>query len=731
MSRPNLRFGVFEIDFDAGELRKRGVRIGLQDQPFRVLCLLVEHPGQLVTREELRTRLWPADTFVDFDGSLNIAVLKVRHALGDSASHPRFIETVPRHGYRFVAPVEPSVSAGNPGPVEAPHSDLLQTAGDEPLTPIPSTRRRLGIFIAAAALLAALGLAYYFRPSHRSGLAPSPPAPVPLTAFPGFEANPSLSPNGDQVAFTWNGEGQDNFDIYVSTVARHSGAPLRLTTGPADEVAPSWSPDASKIAFVRHLGADRGELLVMPAGGGPEHKLGEIRSRELELMRLISTAWSPHGEYVSVSHRDPADAAEGIYLFSVTGRKRRLTPAAPKGYHGDYMPAFSPDGSFLAFCRLAGFSTSEIELLPLGQNLVPLGPLRTITSDRRWAVNPAWIGNGTSLLHVFSEHPTTRRVVRAIHISGSQARTQTVSFVDEPAEIAVAGAHLVYARRSEDTNIWRARIPGPGQPPATPERFIFSTRSDDKPSYSPDGSRIAFVSKRSGSDEIWVAGANGGNPVQMTHFGGPLVGAMNWSPDGQWIIFHARPRGQADIFVIPAAGGSTVRLTTDDADDVMPSFSRDGRFIYFSSRRSGDHAIWKMPASGGAATQLTGSRGTKPVESFDGKTIYYHTWPEPNAIFGVPVHGGDPVMVESRIHAFPIGFAITGDGLYYPAPPHSGKHRFIRFLRFSTGQDFPVAVAERPFYLGMSVSPDGRFVAFDQLDESGSDLMLIPNFKLQ
>src|SRR4051794_37271480 len=100
-----LRFGVFEADLRTGELRKRGVRIRLQEQPFQVLALLLERPGELVTRDELRGRLWSADTFVDFDHGLNKAINKIREALGDSAENPHFVETVARRGYRFIAEV--------------------------------------------------------------------------------------------------------------------------------------------------------------------------------------------------------------------------------------------------------------------------------------------------------------------------------------------------------------------------------------------------------------------------------------------------------------------------------------------------------------------------------------------------------------------------------------------------------------------------------------------------
>src|SRR5215470_15463674 len=108
-----VRFGVFEANFRSGELRRNGVRIRLQDQPFQILNLLLEKPGEVVTREELQSRLWPSDTFVDFDHSLNTAIKRLRDALGDSAENPRFVETLARRGYRFIAPVQPVVPSGS------------------------------------------------------------------------------------------------------------------------------------------------------------------------------------------------------------------------------------------------------------------------------------------------------------------------------------------------------------------------------------------------------------------------------------------------------------------------------------------------------------------------------------------------------------------------------------------------------------------------------------------
>ena len=180
MSPPRVRFGVFELDLDAGDLYKRGVRIHLRERPFRILAALLERPGEVVSRDELRERVWPADTHVDFDAGLNAALANLREILGDTAKNPRFIETAPRRGYRFIGSIE-SAPAVQP--------------------PVRRRRRVLvPVLSLAAAALCVLAVALWLRKP--------PPAPltaVPLTSYPGSERYPSLSPDGNQVCFSWNG----------------------------------------------------------------------------------------------------------------------------------------------------------------------------------------------------------------------------------------------------------------------------------------------------------------------------------------------------------------------------------------------------------------------------------------------------------------------------------------------------------------------------------------------
>ncbi len=224
-----IRFGVFEVDLDAGELRKSGLKVRLQEQPFQVLVLLLERPGEVLTREELIKKLWPDGTFVEFDRSLNIAVNKIREALGDSAASPRFVETVPRRGYRFVAPVE-----------------VLGEPTQEPARPVS---RRRAVWAVAILAVAAAGILIWLRGWQPGGSVPQL-APIMLSSYPGDESYPSFSPDGNEVAFSWNEEGQDNYDIYRKLIGPGETL-LRLTEHTAKDYSPVWSPDGKWIAFLR------------------------------------------------------------------------------------------------------------------------------------------------------------------------------------------------------------------------------------------------------------------------------------------------------------------------------------------------------------------------------------------------------------------------------------------------------------------------------------------------
>ena len=476
----------------------------------------------------------------------------------------------------------------------------------------------LGVAVIAAASLW-LGV---WGPAGREPQAPL--RPVPLTSDPGLELHPAFSPDGNQVAFAWDGENRDNTDIYVKLVA--GGRPLRLTTNPAVDSPPAWSPDGSQIAFLRRSEGSGGIFLVPPLGGS-ERKLAE--SPHFAAGRFSGLSWSPDGKFLAVSDRTSPEEPWAIFLVSVeSGAKRRLT-SPPAQSLADYRPSFSPDGGTLAFVRQSAVVIADIYLVQVAG-----GETRRLTFNDQRIGGLAWTPDGREI--VFSSDPGGSSNSSLWRISSIGGMPELLSGTGGNAfypAISRQGSRLIYSRRTLDRNIWRLELSGLTTARNRPARLIASTRTDFFPQISPDGDRIAFESDRSGSPEVWVCDRDGRRAVQLTSFAGVNAVSPCWSPDGRWIAFDAAPDGNGDIYVINADGGSPRRLTTEGSGDTVPSWSRDGKWIYFSSNRTGIFQVWKAPAAGGEAVQVT-KKGAFPAfeESPDGKFVFSRN---PKAPYGI------------------------------------------------------------------------------------------------
>lgn len=721
LSPGTIRFGPFELDVRSGELCKGGTKIRLPDQPFQILVVLLQRPGDVVSREEIRGRLWPGSTVVEFDHSINAAVKRLRGALRESADKPRYIETLPRRGYRFIAPVESNGLAEVPGAV----------AVEPAPAPVNIVRgRRPWVAGAIAALLVCaitvIGLNLKMpRRDASSGDAPIPA--VPLTGNPGYEAFPTFSPEGTRVAYSWERPGQDGAGIYVKLLG--PGDPIRLTVN-AGDFGPAWSPDGRYIAFLRARDPFHAVIMMIPAVGGSERELAEVvfdthdsfnYDRRGPAPPLI--AWSADNRWLLVADQRAPGEALSVERISVdTGEKRRLTtPSAPG--RGDGALALSPNGKTLAFARTVGLFEREIYLLGLSEDLLPKAEPVRLTFDRREIEGLAWTPDGQRL--VFSSKRGGRRELWQIRAKPSNNPVRLIASGDDPRGIAISreGHHLVYSHQTLDVNIWR--IPLTDKQAGEPKKFISSTRIEHHPSHSPDGNRIAFASDRSGNSEIWVCNADGSSPVQITAFRNAWAGSPRWSPDGRVIAFDGEVAGRWDIYIIGSNGGKPSRLTTSDANEYRPSWSHDGKWIYYCSTRTGQPQIWKMPAAGGAEIQITKLGGSVAFESFDGKDIYYS---KGNELWKIPVQGGAEVRVLESL--FLNSFAPVKRGLYFlEASQPSDLNPQLKFLDVATHAVTTVAAIPGPVSQEISVSPDERWLFFNKFDQISSELMLIENFR--
>ena len=213
----------------------------------------------------------------------------------------------------------------------------------------------------------------------------------------------------------------------------------------------------------------------------------------------------------------------------------------------------------------------------------------------------------------------------------------------------------------------------------------------DAPEFSPDGMRIAFMANRSGNWEIWVCDSDGSNPVQLTSFRGAFVTNPRWSPDGGRIAFDSDAEGrQFDIWVINASGGKPKRMTTDPANDGNPSWSGDGRWIYFDSARTGEQQVWKIPEAGGDAIQVTRDGGFAPLESADGKFIYYTKGLVDTSVWRLPVEGGQATKVLENLSDLR-NLVIVSKGIYFVPIQDPALGSSIQFLDFATNHTKRIA----------------------------------------
>ncbi len=597
-------------------------------------------------------------------------------------------------------------------------------SGSQPAAALSPIARQKWLW-PALALLVIVGVVSAI--AWRNQSAPPPPMKIlPVTTTPGSESQPSFSPDGNQVAYSWSGEAGENWDIYVKVV--DAGTPLRLTTNPALDISPAWSPDGRYIAFLRQSDRESDSaFLMIPALGGLERKLSNASPHRTGL-NTPYIAWSPDGRKLALADRNSGDEPMAIFLFDMeTGQRKRLTEPAPKTY-GDSGPVFSPDGSSVLFVRSGSMTVQDLFIVPSAG-----GDPRRVTTEGKRIFGATWSPRDDTIILSSTRVPNSR-LWRLSPKGGPMQRIEGGS--DNPSFISISrqGSRLAYTRSIVDTNIWEYPLPPRPGVPTVPRRLISSTRLELAPQISPDNRRIVFASNRSGYVELWICDRQGANAAQLTSFNGPPTGSPRWSPDGTMIAFDSRPDGNPDIYLVSSQGGTPSRLTSEPSDETVPNWSRDGKQVYFSSNRTGVSQIWKMPVAGGDAVQVTRGGGFFGIESVDGKWLYYSKSPNEPGLWRMPLSGGkeEPLLPEFRA-GFWSYWVVVSQGLYYldrQEVEGVGVKYYLRSLEFRSSRDREVLMFDRrPFNAGLAISPDGGSVLYNQVDQSDSDIMMVENFR--
>lgn len=577
--------------------------------------------------------------------------------------------------------------------------ELVETASS-PAQSVPAASRFRWGWIAAAAAVGAIVTAAVFRQA-----GPKPPEPWtfrPLT-YSGQVFVPSLSPDGKQAAFIWNGENNQTLDLYLQLV--NGGNPLRLQDAhPAGK--PVWSPDGSRLAFIRRDGG----LYVMPALGGPPQRVSISSSATTG-----GLAWSPSGAFFVFT-----GPGQGLFAVSAEGGEAHQLTKPAAG--GDDSPSISPDSGALAFVQRTSTFNSAVLVLPLNRDGTAAGSAKQITTGV-WDIGMLdWTADGREILFAGSAGSGNGSLWRIGRDGGKPVRFQSPTMVSTQPSVARQSGRMVYVNRQLETKIFKMPL---GSHSASEPRPLIETDGDQRDiGVAPDGSRIVFASNRTGSKEIWIANSDGSNQTQLTFFNGPSVGSPRWSPDGKRIAFDGYASGSSDIYVMPVEGGKPVRLTSDTANEIRPSWSHDGQWIYFGWDRAGKEEIWKIRPSGGEPVQVTRHGGYHAFETTDGRWLYVL---RSRALLRMRPDGSEETSVRDDVN--PNVWILGGHHVYVLSPSGDLQRAPFDSSTFETVYRFGNPETIIGGGTAIAVPQDESYLIFRRTTRSASTLILIENFR--
>jgi Tol biopolymer transport system component len=676
--RPSYAFGPFVLDTQRGLLFEDGAPVPLTPRVFELLSTLVQHEGELLTKDDLMKLVW-AGTVVE-ENNLARQVSTLRKILHEHPGYHEYIVTVPGAGYRFVAPVS-EVAVRPSAPAAAP------LASPPPPSPPPHSGRRSML---AAALSATAALVLFV--TWNLGKSPRQLAPQrslwQLTFGTGLQQDPAWSPDGKRVAFASDREG--NLDIWVQALG--DAEPTRLTSSPARDSEPDWSPDGQWIAF--RSDRDGGGVFIVRADGGPETRVASFGSRP---------RWSPSGASILFASAEPGSAgALRMYLVSRDGGAPRLVQHEALAGVNITSANWRPDGALSVWGRdeahkwtfvtipLEGGSTARATIPDVVRDRLDSGQLALSSfvwaksraflyfegraqavhniwrvgvapDSTNWIEDPERLTTGPGADESLALSPDGDRLAFAI----TSGRTHTWSFGFDPvhgtitsagealttgdreersADAWADGSKLVFlASRNDRQELWERASN------AQPRLLVSATQwSHSPPRWSPDGTRVAYQRSRRMPAQpdraVAVMAVEAQQEQLVTALGDKELIPSDWSSDAVSILgaCRLRPEDLLGTCVLPMSGTaidrSPRRISSDERVDMMQQrFSPNQRWVSFTAVPAADRSVstvYLMPAAGGQWTPVTDGSwyDDKPRWAPDGRALYFISnrdgWPE-------------------------------------------------------------------------------------------------------
>ncbi len=668
------------------------------DKFMQVLVVLVQRPG-VISRQELFDTVWP-DTLV-VDESLTRAISSLRKLLKDDPKRPRIIETIPKKGYRILAPVE-ALPAHTPQP--SPKARLS----------LQSTTTRLWLPILAILIAVITTFAGWFLPRFNRNYGPVPNQ-LHLTSFPGIEEYPSLSPSGDRLAFIWDGNDEEPDGVFVQVIG--AGPPLRLTHTLGHYAFPTWTHDSRFIAFARLTGNSTG-IFMVPAVGGKEIEVVAAANNT----KLLSPAFSPDGRLLVFARREAAGGPWQLQQKDLeTGQIDAFAPSTTLS-HGGYRPRFSANGQHLAFLRIDDSR-------------------RAIVVSDIDGSNPRQIPSGGQRVSDFDWAPDDEDIVVArddgiflIGLDGMTHRTLSSKTGVGAISVATYAPIIAFSQGRREKNIWQCSPSSTSTCEENLTRIIHSTAWDSFPAVAPDNQSIVFLSDRTGTTQLWLASRDGSDVHKLTELESVLPIAPTWSPNGGRIGLTVEVDGQPTTCIVDVPGGRTIFLQAPHGGETRPRWSHDPTALYVSRGTAERNEIWRRPVEeslNSEAIMTTDGGGYQAIEAPDGKALFFTRYRRSTeGIWRCEPTGGNPELVFSLEAGELLTWQVSESGLFVGYRKQLDAQTYkIAFFDFATQKTTELMTVPGRLGFAFDVDPlDGRTIVFDQTESLASDIFAIENF---
>lgn len=717
-----IRFGAFEVNLATGELRQRGHKVKLQEQPFQILVALLERPGELVTREELHSKLWPEDTFVDFDHGLNAAIKRLRDALGESAERPTFVETVARRGYRFIGNAADLSEQKGPGLAEKgpiPVQSLSQTVS-RPWS------RNWRFALAALVIVGVAGLTAAWLLLHqepRSNVSKASATLQRLTTNStqnGIIAS-AISPDGKYLAYS------DKTGVYLRLLS--TGELHTLLSKVSNVTSLAWFPDGSQILASWATSNEKKQLWSLSILGG-------------EPRQMSAEGWagsvSPDGsQIVFLKGADFAEMGHEVWVMGSNGADQRKLLSHPDGLLAS--PTWSPDGRWIAYTKIKFGpyrSESSIELFNLKQN-----SSKTLLSQQLiegWGMT--WLSDGRLVYALDELSPRSSSNFWAATVDLGNGRfAETASritsgdgFVVKPSATADS-THLVFSRSRPQADIYVAEFSTNGPRLSTPRQITFDTADDMPFDWTPDNRAVLFISSRTGKESIFRQPKDE-TSAEMLVPDGERKTICRLNPDGTQILYLVSTN-PADNFAIvrlmraPVSGGPPQMVLEAPGLDNYQCSRAPATICIFSEVKKSEYVFFVFDSALGKPRELTKIQLPEGDPNWslspDGTSIAIVTFAaNNNRIHLIPVTGSPArdLAVKNGSGFNSVDWGADSKGLFLSSNP-TGLRQSLLYVDLA-GNAHPIWQVDNIWPSWAVSSRDGKYVAMPKINMDSNVWMM-------